>query len=295
MFPSFFLKPEYYFQPLNIIRKYWDRSAARFSDLSGIVLTTANGDYLQRALQRTGVYDLALTEVIWQLAQPGGLQVDVGANVGYVSRLMQLKGGSNGRTASFEPNPEVLPMLEKNKVATPHNANWIIYPMAVGEAPGELWLKQPQAYAANHGTAHMTAVAAPDAVAVEVTTLDTMFANEKISLLKIDVEGFEWQVLQGAKVLFASGSIENIVYEDFDPWPGKIPEFLHSLGYHIYAIRKGWRRVQFFEPENAPPVSNWEEPNFLATKSEKAELMKKFEKGYTCLKQIPAIVNHLEE
>ena len=263
------------------------RHSNSFADLSSIELVTPNGDYMQRALQRTGVYDLALTEVIWQLAQPGGLQVDVGANVGYVSRLMQLKGGSNGRTESFEPNPEVLPMLEKNRVATPHNANWIIYPMAVGEAPGELWLKQPQAYAANHGTAHITAVEAPDAVAVEVTTLDIMFANEKISLLKIDVEGFEWNVLQGAKLLIASGSIENIVYEDFNPWPGQIPVYLQSMGYHVYAIRKGWRNVQFFEPEKAPAVSGWEEPNYLATKMNKAELKGKFRVGYSCLKEIP--------
>ena len=287
LFTSLLNKSEYYLQPLTILRKYLGRHADSFSDLSGIALATEKGDYMQRALQRTGVYDLALTEVIWQLAQPGGLQVDVGANVGYVSRLMQLKGGSNGRTASFEPNPEVLPMLEKNRVATPHNANWIIYPMAVGEAPGELWLKQPQAYAANHGTAHITAVEAPDAIAVEVTTLDTMFANEKISLLKIDVEGFEWQVLQGAKVLFASGSIENIVYEDFDPLPGKISVYLQYLGYHIYAIRKGWRSVQLFEPEQAPTVSTWEEPNYLATKMSRADLEMKFRKGYTSLREIP--------
>ena len=83
---------------------------------------------MQRALQRTGVNDLALTEFIWRLAQSGGLQADVGPNVGYVSRLIQLKGGSNGSTASFEHNPVVLPMLEKNRLATPHHVQWTILP-----------------------------------------------------------------------------------------------------------------------------------------------------------------------
>lgn len=290
MLSSFFNKPEYYFQPLNIIRKYWDRSAESFSDLSGIVLTTAKGDYMQRALQRTGVYDLALTEVIWQLVQPGGLHLDVGANVGYVSRMMQLKAGAAGRTASVEPNPEVLPMLEENRLLTPHHANWTIYPMAAGEVQNELWLKQPAAYASNHGTAHITASEEPDSIAVPVTTLDILFAEEKISLLKIDVEGFEWNVLQGAKELLRAGQIENIVFEDFDPWPGQIPVYLQSMGYDIYAIRKGWRRVSLFAPDGAPPVSTWEEPNYLATKQDKAELDKRFGKGYTCLKEIPASV-----
>jgi FkbM family methyltransferase len=290
LFPSFFNKPEYYFQPLNIIRKYLKRSAESFSDLSGIVLTTANGDYMQRALQRTGLYDLALTEVIWQFAQPGCLHVDVGANVGYVSRIMQLKAGANGRTASVEPNLEVLPMLEKNRLLTPHNAQWRIYPMAAGEAQGELWLKQPAAYASNHGTAHITASEEPDSIAVPVTTLDILFAEEKISLLKIDVEGFEWNVLQGAKELLAAGQIENIVFEDFEPWPGQVPVYLQSMGYHIYAIRKGWRKVSLFAPDVAPSVSTWEEPNYLATKLGKVELDRKFGKGYTCLHGIPASV-----
>ena len=101
------------------------------------------------------------------------------------------------------------------------------------------------------------------------------------------MEGFEWNVLQGANTLLASGRIENIVYEDFDAWPGKIPVYLQFLGYHIYAIRKGWRNVQFFEPEKAPIVSTWEEPNYLAIKMSKVELESKFQGGYTCLKEIP--------
>jgi hypothetical protein len=40
------------------------------------------------------------------------------------------------------------------------------------------------------------------------------------------VAGFEWNVLQGAKALFVSGNIENIVYEDFDPCSGQIHVYL---------------------------------------------------------------------
>lgn len=283
-----FNKPEYYFQPIPILKKYVAGSVARNVDLSGLVLSTFEGDAMQRALHKTGVYDLALTEVIWQLAQPGALHVDVGANIGYISRIMQLKAGATGHTASLEPNPEVLPLLKKNRLVTPYHVNWKIFQMAAGETQGELWLKQPAAYATNHGTAHITTSEQPHTISVPVTTLDILFAKQNIALLKIDVEGFEWNVLQGAKDLIKAGQVENIVFEDFDPWPGQVPVFLKTMGYHIYAIRKGWRKVRLFVPEDAPPVSSWEEPNYLATKMGKPGLDKKFGNGYTCLKKVKA-------
>jgi FkbM family methyltransferase len=283
-------KPEYFFQPINIIQKYFGNSAIKNTDLSGLLLHTFKGDYIARALKRTGVYDLALTEVIWQLSKKGGGHVDVGANIGYISRIMQLKAGASGKTISFEPNPEVLPILKQNRIITPDHINWVIYPMAVGEKKTELWLKKPGLYHNNHGTAHIISRQETDATLVQVSTLDSMLKHEKIDLMKIDVEGFEWEVIQGALGLISAGNIENIVYEDFSIYPGRIYSFLKSIGYQVFAIRKGWRNVLFYDPKDAPPVAKWEEPNYLATKLNIYQLNEKFSKPYTCFKEIKRAV-----
>jgi hypothetical protein len=85
-------------------------------------------------------------------------------------------------------------------------------------------------------------------------------------------------------------NIKSPKFEDFDPWPGQIPVYLQSMGYHIYAIRKGWQKVPLFAPADTLPVSTWEEPNYLATKLGKVELDKKCWKGNTTIKGIPASV-----
>ena len=101
------------------------------------------------------------------------------------------------------------------------------------------------------------------------------------------MEGNELDVLQGCSHLIKEGQIKNIIYEDFAPWKGPVPQFLQSLGYSIYAIRKGWFGLKLAHPANSVLEASWEEPNFLATRLSLTELRTIERKGYTCLTAYP--------
>ena len=85
-----------------------------------------------------------------------------------------------------------------------------------------------------------------DTEKVQIQTLDNLFLNElkSIDLLKIDTEGFEYEVLLGAKNLLENKKVNKIIiefqnedtYENYSPI--KIHEFLIENGFKLEKIFK---------------------------------------------------------
>ncbi|MBI1299376.1 FkbM family methyltransferase [bacterium] len=130
--------------------------------------------------------------------------VDVGANVGYWSEAVALLTRAR-RIVAFEPNPTVFASLAATAQRFPQiravNA-------AAGAQPGRLTLNvyavhelsSPLAIRDEIRTVHGLNQDAPTQVDVPVVTLDDELADvEQISILKLDVQGYEPQVLAGAK------------------------------------------------------------------------------------------------
>mmetsp|Transcript_21690 Transcript_21690/g.52431 ORF Transcript_21690/g.52431 Transcript_21690/m.52431 type:complete len:170 (-) Transcript_21690:235-744(-) len=82
-------------------------------------------------------------------------------------------------------------------------------------------------------------------IPVSVVTLDSIvvqqgWLNRKISLLKVDVEGFENYVFEGGKTLLFNGNVENIVMENSInniTTVGKMVDILYDAGYRVNEIR----------------------------------------------------------
>ena len=71
-----------------------------------------------RSLFTTGIYDIAVSEVLARLIAPAGdTVVDAGANVGYMTLLAGVAAGSSGRVLSWEPHPELVSVLQSNVAA----------------------------------------------------------------------------------------------------------------------------------------------------------------------------------
>jgi FkbM family methyltransferase len=132
--------------------------------------------------------------------------LDVGANVGQYARSLR-GAGYRMKIVSFEPLSEAHRMLS---AAARHDPNWIVHPRcALGSAAGEVDIN----IAANSVSSSIMpmlpahAAAAPQSKfiaqeRVSVTTVDSLFARycspaDKVCL-KIDAQGFEKQVLDGA-------------------------------------------------------------------------------------------------
>ena len=108
------------------------------------------------------------------------------------------------------------------------------YCMALGKKP-EMLLFSDQSDDTNN------AISDKGKIEVEVCRLDDVIARKKINLLKIDVEGYEYQVLQGAKETCKNSDIIYLecIQSMLEPNGGseeKICNFLTDLGFKIYQV-----------------------------------------------------------
>jgi len=86
-------KPEYVFNPGQIYRKLlveFGRYSNEFETVFlpwGVSIKVRPNEVIGRAILTTGIYDLSVTEVIYLLLDLGETAVDVGANIGYMTRI----------------------------------------------------------------------------------------------------------------------------------------------------------------------------------------------------------------
>ena len=142
-----------------------------------------------------------------------GHLVDVGANAGLYE--LMLREHSALPIIAYEPQPFLCELVRQN-VAHNHLKSVDVRMLACGQAPGELFFQTGinGAVVTGHssGACGATQAAAPASFAhraeevrqarpvirVPVTTLDADLADTPVALLKIDCEGFEYQILTGA-------------------------------------------------------------------------------------------------
>lgn len=155
-------------------------------------------DHIARTIESTGdFYEAELLADIRSRLFFAECAVDVGAHVGnhtlYFSRMLGL------RTVSFEPNPRTFALLEANVRDNGVEAMCRLRNAAVGAAAG-----RAHAIAAADGNSGMSRVESDAAGEVPLLCLDDELAGEaRIDLIKIDVEGWELDVLRGAARLIA--------------------------------------------------------------------------------------------
>lgn len=132
--------------------------------------------------------------------------LDIGANVG--SYTVLASGVCGGRTIAFEPDPISAARLSRNVSANALEQRVEIRRVALGDHCGRA------AFTTGRDTMNRFA-GANDAGAqwVRVTTLDAEIGAAQPCLMKVDVEGFETQVLRGAAQTLRAASVKAIIIE----------------------------------------------------------------------------------
>lgn len=126
--------------------------------------------------------------------KPGDAVIDVGANVGQYTMVCAVSVGPSGRVYAVEPSPRVFSYLEGN-IAENRLDHVQAFNCALGESDGVLQFSDESQDDRN-------GVVASGAQQVPVRRLDALpIAEASIALLKIDVEGYEKFVLDGATAL----------------------------------------------------------------------------------------------
>jgi len=264
------LKPEYLRNPKNIFRKFFckiplDVTKRRLIWKDEIIVNPNEG--IGRNIYETGFHDIDVCEIIARILKKGDNAIDAGANIGFITSLMSHLVGKEGKIFSFECNPIVYKSLLFN-IKLFKNSNVITpYSFALSNKTGEALLNLPSNFNTNQWTAYISGSKSANSIVVQTKTLDEIFINTVLvfSLMKLDVEGYEFEVLEGTQNLIESGRIKNIVFENHSGNESKVNKFLIDRHFQIYGIKRDLLKVRLIEGH-----SKFKCYNFLATLDEQA-------------------------
>ena len=133
-----------------------------------------------------------IIEVLEKYVRPGSVAIDVGAHIGTHTLTLSRLVGPSGRVYAFEPVMKTYRELRRN-LALNGVTNVVPLRYAVGSGPASVIEMNPIHPGEEGGTS-----VGHGGDRVELRTLDS-FGFEQVSLIKIDVEGFELPVLDGAE------------------------------------------------------------------------------------------------
>ena len=205
-------------------------------------------------------WDVDLVDFFFEQAekQETLLVLDIGACTGSFSLLPVAHSGMT--VISFEPNPVARGILNKHVSINNLVDRVTIYPYALSNYCGQAELFYPPNNV-HIGLSKIGADANPDwlSVTVEVRTLDSLNIQQKVGLIKLDVEGSELGVLSGGKKLIER-DLPGILFE-YRPYgmmrfgyaKDDIFDFLTGLGY------KKFKRIITLPQENEEICDVWTE------------------------------------
>lgn len=218
---------------------------------SGPEILTPLDDYVGKAAYFVGDLDRKVSALCRRIVRPGDRVMDVGANLGVVSLLLANLVGPGGEVHAFEPNPAVHALFRKSidrngfrQVRT--------YACALGSRNGESLDLTFPASNAGQGTLGQSRVGEGwKRVTVPVRSLDSLAAEvelDRVRLMKIDVEGFEAEVLQGARDWLTRTPPTAILFESNEAGeagrPDVVPALLEGYGYTLYTLPKRYFRMR---------------------------------------------------
>lgn len=168
-------------------------------------------DFGHQQILGMGFCDLDLSLPIARLAREGGLMIDAGANIGYFSALWAAANPQNAVIA-FEPSPRNLAMLKDNIESAGLSDRVKIVPHALSRETGTLSFDPgPEDQT---GWGGLTTAPSSDALQVPVRRLDEeLDPTTRIKVLKIDCEGADPWVIEGAAALLRARCIEHVFFE----------------------------------------------------------------------------------
>lgn len=200
----------------------------------------------------TGLYEFHEMAFLLHALRPEDLYIDVGANVG--SYTLLACGVSGARGVAFEPIPSTFKRMLANLQLNGLEEKVDCHNFGVGREEGVLLFTSDQ-----NTTNHALAAGETSAAATEVrmVNLDSMFEGADPFLLKIDVEGFETPVLEGAMKILANPALKAVIMElngsgsryGFDE--EAILAKMLALGFQTYGYDAFTRRLLPLEGKNA--------------------------------------------
>jgi FkbM family methyltransferase len=212
---------------------------------------------LPRAVARFVPSELA---ILRRLVQPGDLVLDVGANVGWYTRTLSHLVGPTGHVIAIEPVPSTAWLLRQN-VRTFGWSNVSVVSGAVSNACGTVTVRVPTVGGYDDIYGPSVDAVSGRGYRVPMHTLDSLVAGRAVGFVKIDVEGHEWPVIQGAPATLRASGPALLIELTRNPvlrvgsGSQRLAQALAAEGYAPYWSREG--RLASWQVHEWPPSSNF--------------------------------------
>lgn len=192
------------------------------------------------------LYEKETADLFKKIIKPGMTVVDVGAHIGYFTRIFSRLVGSSGLVLAFEADPKNFEWLQKNTARLKNVKN---FQLAVTDKAGTVDFYH---YEEKMGVGSLLPNVPLDfkktKINVPASDLDSFFAKlgvSKIDLIKMDIEGGEYTALRGMQNILRQNHDIALIVEFAPAWvlaagntPVSFLNFIESFGFQIFAITK---------------------------------------------------------
>jgi methyltransferase, FkbM family len=188
--------------------------------------------------------------VFYKLAQSVQIVLDIGANTGFYT-LLACTANPRAQVVAFEPVPRVYEKLVEHVRINHFDDRCEIYQMAVSNSVGTAQMHIPLGDLPTSASLNAKGFRGFDGILMQVpvTTIDTMMEERPVDLAKIDVEGFEPQVLKGMRTTLQRFRPALFIECLPDGPYREVEEILKNLGYQSYLLsREGPIQVERVTP-----------------------------------------------
>jgi FkbM family methyltransferase len=207
----------------------------------GRLMYLLNDAYIGRSLDVYGEYSEGEIDLFRQLLRPGDVAIDVGANIGALTVGMARLVQPGGTIVAFEPQRAIFDIL-CNNLRLNGLSHVTAYRRAVGSEAGVIRVP-PLDYGRTENFGGV-ALGGTQGEEVAVVTLDSL-ALAQLRLLKVDVEGMEFEVVTGARATI--GRLQPALYIENDraDRSRRLISLLFDIGYRLW-----WHITPLFNPKN---------------------------------------------
>jgi len=194
-------------------------------------------------------YEKGETELVKGIITEGMTVVDIGANIGYYTLIAAKLVGNSGKVYAFEPEPDNYKLLCKN-IEINGYTNIIPVNKAVSNKCGITKLFLDQVNSGNPSFSQDNVFEKAGSVEVETVTMSEFFQHQKIDFIKMDVQGAEGLIVDGAGEILKQDELK--IMMEF--WPAGLNNLgteplelvykLRGFGFKIKVIDKATRCLQ---------------------------------------------------
>lgn len=231
-----------------------NQAKSNFAQVDGNKMYLDPNDSL--GLSVVPIYDYIETEFVKKQVKNGDIVFDIGANIGYFTLIFAKLVGNKGKVYAFEAEPQNFELLKKNVEINGYQ-NVILENVAVSKKNGktELFLSEKNSGMHRIYSSHFCS---DKSIQVNMIKLDDYLNNikfnDKISFIKMDVEGSEFGVLEGMEKTLKENEKLTIILEfvpscikEYGAQPKDLLNFLRNYGFIFSFINEESQKIEPIE------------------------------------------------